>query len=90
MKTRSEEIMASVHKDITGLPVTCSRVEALEWFNKGLVAYVAVRENSVPYFKKALELDDKFTLAHCIMVNTYTCGAVTGSINLSQHVLLLI
>ena len=57
--------------DISGQPVTCSSKEALEWFNKGLVAYVAVRESSLTYFQTALQLDDSFVLAHCLMVMKY-------------------
>ena len=64
--------MMVVYSDATGGDVTCSSKEALEWFNKGLIAYVAVRESSLPYFKAALQQDDSFVLAHCMLV--CTCG----------------
>ncbi len=60
--------MMVVYSDATGGDVTCSSKEALEWFNKGLIAYVAVRESSLPYFKAALQQDDSFVLAHCMLV----------------------
>lgn len=57
------------YKDVSGQDVTCSNEDALEWFNKGLVAYVAVRESSLPYFQAALQQDNNFVLTHCILVS---------------------
>ena len=38
--------------------MTCGSEEALNWFNKAIFAYTTVRENGVPLFGKALELDN--------------------------------
>ena len=45
-------------KDFTGYGLICGSDEALTWFNKAIFAYTTVRENGVPFFKKALELDN--------------------------------
>ena len=55
-------------KDSTGYGLTCGSDEALSWFNKAIFAYTTVRENGVPFFKKALELDSSIVLAHCVLV----------------------
>ena len=65
---------SSIVLDLTGQPLTCTNKEALEWFNKGVVAYVSVRENSIPYFEKALQLDDSLVLVHSMLVSaSCTC-----------------
>lgn len=55
--------------DPTGYRLTCSNEEALDWFNKAVFAYATVRENGVPMFLKAVELDDSIVLAHCALVS---------------------
>ncbi len=55
-------------KDLTGYGLTCGSDEALNWFNKAVFAYTTVRENAVPFFNKALELDSSTVLAHCVLV----------------------
>ena len=55
-------------QDITGYPLTCRSEDALRSFNEGILAYVSFRENGLPFFRKALELDDSLLLAHCLMV----------------------
>ena len=55
--------------DLTGQPLPCTNKAALEWFNKGVVAYVSVREDALPYFEKALQLDDSLVLVHSMLVS---------------------
>lgn len=55
-------------QDITGYPLTCRSEAALQSFNEGILAYVSFRENGLPFFSKALELDDSIVLAHCLIV----------------------
>ncbi len=69
-----------VYSDATGGDVSCSSTQALEWFNKGLIAYVAVRESSLPYFKAALQQDKSFVLAHCILVRGHVSLAIIYSL----------
>ena len=59
----------SIVLDLVGQPLTCNNKEALEWFNKGVVAYVSVIENPLPYFEKALQLDDSLVLVHSTLVS---------------------
>ena len=59
--------------DLTGYPLTCRSEKALQWFNKGVLAYVSFRENGSPMLYEALELDDSIVLAHCLLV--YTCSS---------------
>jgi len=68
--------MASLEQrcDLTGLPLTCCSDEALEWYNKALVAHVSYQENPVPFVTRALELDGSLLLGHCLLVST-TCTA---------------
>ena len=54
--------------DVSGLPVLCSSPEALENFNRGLLALVTLSESSVPWFKKAAELDQTCISAQAMMV----------------------
>ena len=60
--------------DLTGLPLTCSSDEALEWYNKALVAHVSYRENPVPFVTRALELDESLLLGHCLLVSSAAAG----------------
>ena len=46
--------------------VTCHSDEALEWYHKGLVAYVTYREDPLPFVSRALEMDDLLLLGHCL------------------------
>ena len=55
--------------DLTGLPLTCGSDEALEWYNKALVAHVTYREDPLPFVSRALELDDSLLLGHCLVVS---------------------
>ena len=55
-------------QDAAGCPLTCQGQEALESFNKGLVAFVTLRESCVPWFKEALEKDPDFAMAHVMLV----------------------
>lgn len=59
---------ASGFRDCTGYSLTCSDEEALQWFNKGVFAYVTVRDVPVPPIQKALDLDNTLVLGHCLMV----------------------
>ena len=58
--------------DLTGLPLTCSSDEALEWYNKALVAHVTYREDPLPFVSRALQLDDSLLLGHCLVVSNDT------------------
>ena len=58
-------------KDLTGYGLTCGSDEALTWFNKAIFAYTTVRENGVPFFEKALELDNSCVLAPWLTVCWY-------------------
>ena len=60
--------------DLTGLPLTCCSDEALEWYNKALVAHVSYRENPVPFVTRALELDESLLLGHCLLVSSAAAG----------------
>lgn len=65
--------MAEVlRKDLTGYGLTCGNDEALSWFNKATFAYTTVREDGIPFFNKALELDSSIVLAHCVLVSRST------------------
>lgn len=55
-------------EDVAGAPLSCSCKEALKDFNKGLTAFVTMREKAVPWFKAALEKDEDFVMAHSMMV----------------------
>jgi len=61
--------MASLEQrcDLTGLPLTCCSDEALEWYNKALVAHVSYQENPVLFVTRALELDESLLLGHCLL-----------------------
>ena len=48
--------------------MTCSSAEALELYNKALLAYLSSNEKGQPYGEKALELDGAFPLVHCLLV----------------------
>ena len=72
--------MAEVHlKDLTGNGLTCGSEEALAWFNKAVFAYTTVRENGVPFFNKALELDNSIVLGRCVLVCSSTASRVNSS-----------
>lgn len=55
-------------EDVTGLPLTCSSREAVNKFNKGLMAYVTLKESPVRWFEEAVECDRNLVLAHCMLV----------------------
>ena len=55
--------------DTTGYSLSCTSHDALEWFNKGLVSFVSLYENSMSFFLKALEVDPDFVIVHCILVS---------------------
>ena len=56
-------------EDVTGYAVSCSSQGALDWFNEGITAFVSLYGNSMALFSKALEMDPKFLLPHCVLVN---------------------
>ncbi len=56
-------------EDCTGLLVTCSSDEALQWYNQSLKAFVTFLESPVPLAAKACELDPGMPLAHCLVVS---------------------
>ena len=56
-------------EDITGCPVSCSSEAALDWFNKGVIAFVSLYGDSMTAFNKALEEDPNFLLPHCMLVS---------------------
>lgn len=56
--------------DATGYAVSCSSQDAVEWFNKGMLAFVTLNGNSMSFFDKALELDPDFLLVHCVLVGS--------------------
>ena len=58
----------SLREDIAGVPLTSCSQEAVESFNKGLTATVTMRESALPWFKAALEKDEDFVMAHCMVV----------------------
>lgn len=60
--------MADLMCDASGLPLTCSSQDALDSFNKGLLAYVTLKESPAPWFREALEKDGDFIMAHSLMV----------------------
>lgn len=63
-------------EDVAGVPLTCSCQEALEDFNKGLAAFVTMREKAVPWFKAALEKDKDLVIAHSMMVRAVVGASV--------------
>lgn len=68
--------------DATGYAVSCNGKEALEWFNKGFLAFVTLNGNAMTCFEKALELDPEFLLVHCIVVSSYGQSVVVKADNL--------
>ena len=66
--SRDSFTVAKQHCDLTGLPLTCRSDEALEWYNKALIAHVTYREDPLPFATRALELDDSLLLGHCLVV----------------------
>ena len=58
-------------EDTTGYSVSCTSQAALDWFNKGLTAFVSLYGNSMTFFNKAVEVDPEFLLAHCVLVCLY-------------------
>lgn len=49
--------------------VSCCGKDALEWFNKGVLAFVTLNGNAMACFDKALQLDPNFLLVHCVVVS---------------------
>jgi hypothetical protein len=68
VKCSFQDLKMSLKKDVTGLSLTCSSQEAVESFNKGVTAFVTMREDAVPWFKAAVEKDEAFVLGHSVMV----------------------
>ena len=66
---RDSFAVAEQHYDLTGLLLTCRSDEALEWYNKALIAHVTYREDPLPFATRALELDDSLLLGHCLVVS---------------------
>lgn len=60
--------MAEVLHSLTGYSVTCTSREALESFNKGVLAYVTLNGDCMLHFSKAIDLDPDFLLPHCVLV----------------------
>ena len=54
-------------RDCMGLPVTCSREDALRSFDQALMAYFTMRERPAGYLEQACR-DPTFALAHCFSV----------------------
>ena len=60
--------------DLTNLPVTCGSKDAIVNFNKGIEAYVSLKENPAPWFQAALEIEEELVIAHCLLVRyRYSC-----------------
>lgn len=57
--------------DVTGYAVSSTSKQAVDWFNKGAVAFVTLNGNSMSCFDKALEQDPEFLLVHCILVSAF-------------------
>lgn len=55
--------------DAAGCPVSCKCQEAVDSFNKGMLAFVTLNGDAMSNFNKALELDPEFILVHCVLVN---------------------
>ena len=58
--------------DCCGLAVTCRSEKALTLFNRSLEAAISWRTNYLPDLYRALEEDEDFPLAHCLLVNSCT------------------
>ena len=63
-------------EDSAGILVTCQHAEAMACFNKGMEAYVSLRENPVPWFQAALKIDSNLVVAHSLLVRYYK--SITG------------
>ena len=63
--------MAKTFVDGTGYEITCSKQEAVDWFNKGVVAFATLNGNCMSFFNKCLELDPDFLVVHCVLVSAY-------------------
>lgn len=66
--------MAETLVDATGYAVSCSKREAVEWFDKGMIAFVTLNGNFMSFFNKALEVDPEFVLVHCVLVSICVWG----------------
>lgn len=55
-------------EDVSGLQLTCCSPEALESFNRGLAAFVTLKESALPWFREAMEKDQNCVMAHSMMV----------------------
>ena len=66
------EVSTECHvlKDATGYDVTTVSQEALEWFNKGIVAYITTIGDFDGSCEKSLELDPEILLIHCVLVSS--------------------
>ncbi len=59
----------TTREDITGLPITCGSDEALANFNKGIEAYVTLKERPSPWLQAALDVENDIVIAHCLQVS---------------------
>ena len=66
------KMASTVLTDVSGLPVVCSSQEALDHFNKGLLALVTLNEPPVPHFKRAVEVEPTFILGSAMLVSCST------------------
>ena len=61
-------------RDISGYTVTCSSQEAVQLYDKAVEAFVSLREKFLAYLQPAVELDERFVLAHCFLVRFVIAG----------------
>ena len=55
--------------DVTGYRTSCSIQDAVDYFNKGILAFITLKGDSMLFLNKALEVDPDFLLAHCVLVS---------------------
>ncbi len=72
--------------DATNNAVSCSSHSALEWFNKGILAYITLNGSPMACFDKALEHDPEFLIVHCLLVsaNSFLAISCNGSKNVAR------
>ena len=84
--------------DISSYPVTCSKQEAVELYNRAVEAFVSHREKLLSYLEQAVELDGSFLLAHCFLVGIYVfnrplvndCTVLTNTVTCLYVLLILL
>ncbi len=64
--------MATILKDLTGLPITCSSHEALSHYNNAVEAFIGQLANYLPIVENALAVDPDLAMALCLQVSIYT------------------